>query len=317
MTKYLQAALWCSLVAVCMPARAQDPATVQTVPDAPPQVLAGHSAHGEAFNDGPRQKAYLMKKTGNVAFPVSTKSKLAQQFFNQGVGQLHGFWYFEAERSFRQAAAIDPQCAMAYWGMAMSNTYNAKRAKLFIADAAKLKDRASKREQMWIESLANFYREEKDDKRNDSQRKKDYAKDLEAIMKAYPDDVEPKAFYCLQLWENNGGMSKADREKTDKLLNEVLAVNPLHPCHHYRIHLWNYSDDSKALNSAALGGPSGPGIAHLWHMPGHTYSVLKRYADAAWQQEASARVDHAQMMRDHVLPDQIHNYAHNNEWLIR
>ncbi len=55
----------------------------------------------------------------------------------------------------------------------------------------------------------------------------------------------------------------------------------------------------------------------MWHMSGHIYSKLHRYADAAWQQEASARVDHAQMMRDGVLPDQIHNYAHNNEWLIR
>jgi hypothetical protein len=55
----------------------------------------------------------------------------------------------------------------------------------------------------------------------------------------------------------------------------------------------------------------------MWHMPGHTYSRLHRYADAAWQQEASARVDHAHMVRDQVMPDQIHNYAHNNEWLIR
>ncbi|HLJ11100.1 MAG TPA: peroxiredoxin family protein, partial [Planctomycetaceae bacterium] len=59
------------------------------------------------------------------------------------------------------------------------------------------------------------------------------------------------------------------------------------------------------------------GIAHMWHMSGHIFSDLARYADAAWQQEASARVDHAYMHRDHVLPDQIHNYAHNNEWLIR
>ena len=55
----------------------------------------------------------------------------------------------------------------------------------------------------------------------------------------------------------------------------------------------------------------------MWHMPGHTYSKLNRYADAAWQQEASSRVDHTHMIRDHVLPDQIHNYAHNEEWLIR
>jgi peroxiredoxin len=55
----------------------------------------------------------------------------------------------------------------------------------------------------------------------------------------------------------------------------------------------------------------------MWHMPGHTYSKLNRFADAAYQQEASARVDHAHMVRARLLPDQIHNYAHNNEWLIR
>src|SRR5258708_14373761 len=55
----------------------------------------------------------------------------------------------------------------------------------------------------------------------------------------------------------------------------------------------------------------------MWLMAGHIFSDLNRCADAAWQQEASARVDHAYMLRDHILPDQIHNYAHNNEWLIR
>ena len=55
----------------------------------------------------------------------------------------------------------------------------------------------------------------------------------------------------------------------------------------------------------------------MWHMPGHIFSKLKRYNDAAWQQEASARIDHAFMMRDRVMPDEIHNFAHNNEWLAR
>jgi peroxiredoxin len=90
----------------------------------------------------------------------------------------------------------------------------------------------------------------------------------------------------------------------------------MHPLHHYRIHLWNGRDDAKALNSAALCGPSSPGIAHMWHMQGHTYSELHRYADAAWSQEASARVDHAQMNRNRIMPDQVFNYAHNNQWLV-
>src|ERR1019366_4583101 len=103
----------------------------------------------------------------------------------------------------------------------------------------------------------------------------------------------------------------------DKMIDEILKVNPLHPAHHFRIHLWDGSNAANALGSAALCGESAPMIAHMWHMPGHTYDKLKRYAEAAWQQEASSRADHAYMMHDRVLPDQIHNYAHNQEWLIR
>ena len=103
----------------------------------------------------------------------------------------------------------------------------------------------------------------------------------------------------------------------DALLADIFRRNPRHPAHHFRIHLWDYRKENLAIHAAAECGPSAPGIAHMWHMPGHTYSRLHRYADAAWQQEASARVDHAHMIRDRVMPDQIHNYAHNNEWLIR
>jgi len=103
----------------------------------------------------------------------------------------------------------------------------------------------------------------------------------------------------------------------ESMAREVLAVSPRHPgVHHYRIHYWNHEKDERALDSADLLGAAAPAIAHNWHMPSHTYSALRRYAEAAWQQEASARVDHAHMERFRVLPDEIHNYAHNNGWLV-
>src|SRR5687767_14864711 len=120
--------------------------------------LAGHSTHGAAFNEGPRQAAYLMDGMPNISFPVTTTNDFARKFFNQGVGQLHGFWYFEAERSFRQVALIDTNCAMAYWGMVMANTYNEKRAKQFIDRAVKMTNDLARREVLWIESLAKFYK---------------------------------------------------------------------------------------------------------------------------------------------------------------
>jgi len=78
------------------------------------ETLAGHSYHGEVFNEGPRRQAYLMEGTGDVHFDVTVKNPAAQKFLDQALGQLHGFWYLEAERSFRHAANLDPDCAMAF-----------------------------------------------------------------------------------------------------------------------------------------------------------------------------------------------------------
>ncbi len=294
-------------------------ALAPAAPSTPAQPAPGHSMHGEAFDDGPRQKAYLMGGTGKVHFPISTGVAEAQAFFDQGLGQLHGFWYFEAERSFRQVALLDPQCAMAYWGLAMANTNNDKRAKEFIATAVKKKASASPREAAWIDALAESYAGP-----DTVDRRRKYVRDLEALVQSDPNDVEAKAFLALQIWKNGSWMTEKQKQlpisshqAVDALLDQIFAVAPMHPAHHYRIHLWDEEKAARALVSASLGGQSSPSIAHMWHMPGHTYSKLHRYADAAWQQEASARVDHAHMMRDGVMPDQIHNFAHNNEWLIR
>jgi len=278
-----------------------------------------------------------------VHFPATTSKRLVQQFIDQGVAQLHGFWYYEAERSFRQAAQLDPDCAIAYWGMAMANTENPKRARGFIAEATERQKSASRREQMYIEAFHQWCQEpdepKKDEKpKKDDELKKDiepkkddgakkdeerarakaYTQALEQIVLDFPEDIEAKAFLVGQLWHNaRSDLPLVSHVAVNSLLQEILDVEPLHPAHHYRIHLWDNHQPQQALASSALCGPSLPAVAHMWHMPGHIYSRLHRYHDACWQQEASARVDHAHMIRDRLLPDQIHNFAHNNEWLIR
>jgi hypothetical protein len=275
-------------------------------------LAAGHSLHGEAFNEGPRQAAVLMPGTGKVAIRITTPNSRAQAFFNQGVGQLEGFWYFEAERSFRQAAAFDTNCAMAYWGMALANVNNSNRAAGFIKAAVERKTNASPREVLWIEAYDAYFR----GKKPETDRRKDLVLALETIIQKHPEELEAKSLLGFQIWENEThGIPVASRQAVDALIQEVLAVEPLHPIHHARIHLWNGKKDELALDSAAHCWQSAPAIAHMWHMPGHTYSELKRYDDAAWQQEASARTDHAYMEAARILPDQIHNFAHNNQWL--
>ena len=285
---------------------------------------AGHSYHGEAFNEGPRQAAVLIDGLAEIRFPTSAKSDEAQSFIQQGIAQLHGFWYLEAERSFRQAAKLEPKLAIAYWGMAMANNNNGERARGLIDEAMKLREKStSRREKLYIEAFHRFFRVGNE---TDADAKKEAKKnralrlinDLEKIVHEFPDDIEARVQIALQLWlAERSGAKISSRYAVDALLGEVFARQPNHPAHHYRIHLWDSKRPENALKSAALCGPSMPAVAHMWHMPGHIYSRLHRYADAAWQQEASARVDHAHMNRARLMPDQIHNFAHNNEWLTR
>ena len=296
------------------PPAATGTATAAAAPDGtdPPE---GHSYHGETFNEGPRQAATLMPGTGRVRFPISTKVPDCQRFFDQGLGQLHGFWYFEAERSFRQAALSDPGCPMTYWGMALANVNNDKRAKGFIAEAIERRERATPRERMYLDALRTWHAT---DPKQDKDRRRAYVRALEAIVQQHPDDIEAKALLVLQIWQNHSrGWPISSHQAVDVLIDQVLAVEPMHPIHHYRIHLWDDEKPLRAVDSAARCGQAAPAIAHMWHMPGHTFSKLQRYDDAIWQQEASGRVDHAYMIRDRVLPDQIHNYAHNQEWMVR
>jgi hypothetical protein len=310
-------------------------------PQSQKELLEGHSEHGEVFNEGPRQAAYLMPLPESVRFPVTVADEGLQALFIQGIGQLHGFWYFEAERSFRQVAAEDPDCAMAYWGMAMANVDRPERAAGFARVAWLKRGLADERERMYIDALARFHDVEGPEERElpelppepfgqaevepelltaeqrakESTRKKEereqlekraarLVKDYEEILWDYPQDLEAKAFLVNRLWMNRrAGLEISSRQANEALLQQIFAREPQHPAHHYRIHLWDAEDSAeRVVESAVLSGPSWPSIAHMWHMGGHIFDRLGRHDDAAWQQEASARVDHAHMIRDRVLP---------------
>ena len=284
----------------------------------------GHSMQGEAFDEGPRRRAALLAGMGTIEFPVTSRHREVRKFVEQGIGQIHAYWYYEAERSFRHAASLDPRCAIAYWGMALANANNLDRAKRFLGLAVERMPGASERERMHIEAL----RAKIDPVDPKADRRQGYVAALRALVERHPFDLEAKAFLGHELMQASfsqaGRWNPAERlsaiaatREVDRLFQEILDSAPMHPVHHYRIHLWDFdSGRPYALDSAAACGASEAGIAHMWHMCGHTYSGLRRYSDAAWCQEASARVDHAHQIAAGLLPDQIHNYAHNNQWLV-
>lgn len=311
------------------------------------EPIDAHSGHGIAFDTGPRQAAVLMDAPDRIDFPVSLAPDLEHlvPFVEQGIGQLHGFWYLEAERTFRQILAEDPDCAMAHWGLAMANVENPDRAAWFARAAWLKRGLVTKRERMYIDMLARFYGvdgpdepedlleprnpapgEEEDTTPELPERKPRSKADCERLVRDYedliwefPDDIEAKAFLANRIWLNRRkGIKTTSRMAVEALLDQVFEVEPLHPAHHYRIHLWDRTDGAKRIvDTAVASGPSLPCIAHNWHMGGHVFAILGRHFDAGWQQEASARVDHAHMARYWILPDEIHNFAHNNEWLTR
>ncbi|MFN8825037.1 MAG: redoxin domain-containing protein [Planctomycetota bacterium] len=304
----------------------------------------GHSRHGSTFDEGPRQRPRVMPGlSAEVHLPVQGLDDETQRLFDQGLCQQHGFWYFEAERSFREVASRVPTCALAYWGMAMANVDNRERAAGFAARAVQHAAALPERERLYVDAIAVLYqiddalrgelqsgdaaRVQKaiDDTigkakggRDEKELQRAFLKGLEAIVAACPDDVEAKALLAIQCWRNRDfGLEITSHAAVDALLDAVFAKAPHHPAHHYRVHLWDAEKAERALRAAAAIGASAPGIAHQWHMAGHVYAKLDRHAEAAWQQEASSRTDHAAMMHDRVMPFLIHNYGHNQEWLAR
>src|SRR6266545_2834551 len=89
-----------------------------------PSVLSrlGHSQHGDAFDTGPREKPWPMTGIGEAHFPITTRNPEVQRWFDQGNALLHSFWDYEAERAFRWCVKLEPDNAMAYWGLARAST---------------------------------------------------------------------------------------------------------------------------------------------------------------------------------------------------
>ena len=263
-------------------------------------VLPGHSHQGQAFDRGPRHSAYLMGGTGKVHFPVTSKDPRVEKFVEQGIGQLHGFWFAEAERPSARRPASTPVAALptGAWRWPTRPWIPAARDSL-PTRRRRHKAGLSDREQMYLAALTD---------------EAGYQK----IAAKYPADLEAKAFEVWRLWNKRerGDESDALANQANGLIHAILRAEPMHPIHHAMIHFADSQNRVEgALDSAAKCGPSAPSIGHMWHMPAHIYYPLKDYARAAWQLEASIRTENRHAIQDWASPS--HLYAHNNEWLIR
>ncbi|HZS08394.1 MAG TPA: tetratricopeptide repeat protein [Blastocatellia bacterium] len=275
-------------------------------------LLAASPVFGQHHHSAPTDAnpANLMPGLGTHHHPVSTGNAEAQKFFDQGLVLVYGFNHEEARRSFERATQLDPNLAMAWWGIALAvgPNYNEtdidsermKAACDAIQKARSLAAKASEQERDYIEALAKrFSLDPKADRR---QLYVDYKNAMGEVTKHWPDDLDAATMYAesmmnlhpWQLWTKDGKPAEGTEEIV-AVLESVLKRDPQHiGANHYYIHAVEASPKpERALPSAARLGKLTPSAGHLVHMPAHIYIRTGDYESAAKSNEEAAAADRA------------------------
>jgi tetratricopeptide (TPR) repeat protein len=253
------------------------------------------------------QVAPRLQKLGTHKFPVTTRSEQAQSFINQGVNLAYGFNHAEAGRAFREAARLDPECAMAYWGQALvlGPNINAPmvpedepKAHELAQKAVALKPKASEREQAYIDALAQRYSgSEKPDRKSLDL---SFANAMREVHKRQPDDLDAATIFAealmnLRPWNYWAPDGRPYPETTEAMetIEAVLKRNPNHPGGaHYYIHLVEATKSPERAEQAADRLLSlMPGAGHMVHMPSHIYIRIGRYGDASLSNQLAVQAD--------------------------
>ena len=274
---------------------------------------------------------------GEVSFSITTNSTEAQAFFNQGVAQLYAFWHSESERSFREAARLDPDAAMAYWGIAMAApghfvpmyqlalTPNRRppvsvppnspeaRARDAIVRAQAFGDSVTPRERMYISAVAARHNPFLSDP------EAAYIAAMREIVEAFPEDLEAKVLLALILENGYEGSTKLPRDGTAEsvmLLRQVLATDSDHVgAMHFFIHaLEGGADIGDALPIADRYAALVSDIPHALHMPGHVYGLTGRFDEAVEAFLTAAAKEREYMSANPFYPKQ--PYLHNEMLFI-
>ena len=233
-------------------------------------------------------KAARSEKLGHVLFKT-TCSPEAQTQFERALAMLHSFHFPETVNAFNATLKTDPNCAIAFWGLAVSNRPNPlvgpfdaatlKRG-LDYVDKGEALGAKSERERDWLKAIKVYYQDY--DKVDQDTRARSYRDAMDALAKKYPDDVEAKIFYALALNET------FDHKSMDPLLKAVAILEPLdkkYPDHpgitHYLIHSYDFAPIAQrglpAANKYAKIAPAAP---HAQHMPSHIYSMVGKWHDS-------------------------------------
>jgi tetratricopeptide (TPR) repeat protein len=243
------------------------------------------------------QPLLIVTGLGSVDFPITCVQRDTQHYFNQAVALLHAFDSAQADQFFNVASRLDPDCAMAWWGLAVANLENPKLATEFARRADNLKDRISLHERRWIEALVEYVDQDRDEK----SRRLKYVSALDRIATEFPDDIEAKAFLVRQFLDNrDAGFPIQYRSAVEALIGQVERAVPKHPICCYRLRLWGPEQPQRALDAAKrvrqILFSSTPALTAA----GRIYSQSGLIEEAIDCYEAAAAAVHQQMTNDRV-----------------
>jgi tetratricopeptide (TPR) repeat protein len=243
-------------------------------------------AVGLAGADIVRAKEPIFDGLGSYSRKITTDSPKAQRYFNQGLAFLHGFNHSAAIRSFQEAARLDPECAMAHWGIALACGPHinyplvpppaAELAWPELALAQQHSATASPVERALIEALSHRYANPQPEDRSPLDHA--YAEAMREVWKAYPNDPDVGAFFAeammdLRPWDQwtPAGQAEPGTDEILATLDAVIRLNPKHPfANHLYIHAVEASPNPERADAAAERLRTlQPGLAHNVHMPSH------------------------------------------------
>jgi tetratricopeptide (TPR) repeat protein len=328
----IAAAVFGILITTCATARPWQAAAGASTADPPVPQHQHYTGTGDARKPSASGAlAPLLQGLGPHVFPVTTDSPRAQMFVDQGLNLAFGFNHAEAGRAFREAARLDPDCAMCYWGQALvlGPNINAPMAPDAEPDAYRLvqqavarSGRATAREQAYINALAQRYTGNPTDR---AAADRAYAEAMHAVMLQYPDDLDVAVLWAeasmdLRPWDYwmPDGTPQPGTLEVVEVIESVMARSPSHPqALHLYIHAMEASDNAAAADDAADRlAPLMPAAGHMVHMPAHIYQRVGRYADAAAANERAIAADEsyiAQCRAQGLYP--MGYYPHNIHFL--
>lgn len=251
--------------------------------------------------------APLFENLGDHHFSVSTTNKRAQAYFNQGLSLSYAFNHAEGHRSFVEAARLDPQLAMAYWGQAYSLGPNINdpfpddqrkiQAHEAIERAVQLADNASEKERALIMALKE--RTSPEVQADLSTLNQAYMQSMKKVAETYPHDADVLTLFAESVmntmpwnyWDNQGNPNPGiDQAKL--ALEQAMEIDPENPgAHHFYIHMVELPQPELGVPSAEKLASLMPAAGHIVHMPSHIFIRVGRYEDAARTNIAAIAAD--------------------------